>query len=127
MPVKLKIKVTREILERTKNCRSNDLVTNCAIAEAARDIFPDASLCDEYIHTIFYNDRRDSHASKYSIRLPKKARDFITAFDFSPAEYRATMSPIEFEISIPDAVIDRINIDELRPLLTNHPTLELVN
>lgn len=118
MPVKLKIKVTKEILERSKMCEMDKLIyENCAIACAIKDIFPLSKVWKTYIELPF--DIR--------IHLPQEAIIFISAFDMFAPCMRLTMQPIEFEIEIPDTVIEKINIEELRPLLENHPTLELIN
>ena len=122
---KLKIKVTKDILERSKKCLSNCSITptNCAIALAVRDIFPDAYV-DLYV---MYFDKKDvgDYLAPPAI-LPINAVSFIQEFDSKSPSARVKMPEIEFEISIPDEVIEKINIDELRPLLQNHPTLELV-
>lgn len=111
----LKIKVTKEILERSKMCGSGNLnpSQNCAIALAVRDIFPDATIGVECIHV------------GRVIWLPMEAQKFIERFDrIGPLE-RLRMEEIEFEVKVPDEVINQINIEELRPLLENHPTLQL--
>lgn len=117
--IKLKITVTKEILEKSKLCLGL-AAENCAIALAVRGVFPKAVVgLDAIFLCVFERDPK--------IALPEEAKEFISEFDcLTPAE-RVNMNPISFEIEIPDAVIDRINIDELRPLLVNHPTLEIVN
>jgi hypothetical protein len=124
---KLKIKVTKEILERSKRCGikkygvpKKEVGESCAIALAVRDIFPMAhvtrwNICSEGIDVL-----------KSYIKLPTEATHFIDLFDTAGEEMRTSIPEFEFEISIPDEVIEEINIDEIKPLLVNHPTLELI-
>jgi hypothetical protein len=116
---KLKITVTKEILEKSKNCgHENKLISqSCAISLAVIDIFPNVSVGADSI--------LDMSTGLY-MELPEVAKKFIDSFDWANPEERVKMNPISFEIEIPNEVIEKINIDELRPLLVNHPTLELV-
>lgn len=131
MSVKLRITVTKEILERSKNCGVTggnlikEMPTNCAIALAIRDIFPNAFV---EIKGIFLDAKSylNFYVCKADIELPQTAKDFIDVFDWADPEDRIALKPISFEIEIPDSVIDQINIEELRPLLANHPSLQLV-
>lgn len=121
---KLRITVTKEILERTKDCLSEDkgVISNCAIAVAAKDLFPLAKVFCNYISI----PRRLSHKEDY-ITLPEEAIEFIQQFDLSTPQGRVAMEPISFEIDVPDEVLEQISIEELRPLLENHPTLQFVD
>ena len=119
---KLKIKVTKDILERSKMCGTNEGETvsqNCAVALAIRDIFPLAAVDGDNIWPNF------SLADEL-IPLPKDARVYIIEFDNTHPVERPCLPEIEFEIQIPDSVIEKINIEELKPLLENHPTLQLI-
>lgn len=116
---KLKIKITKQILEKSKYCGTDGhqwdaMSSGCAIALALRDVFPDALVRTENI--IIYKGDFDSLVS-----LPAKAKFFIVRFDRSTPEQRVLMPEFEFEIDIPDEVIEKINIDDL----VNHQTLEL--
>lgn len=118
---KLRITVTKEILERSKMCgvAAQTSVENCAIALAVRDVFPKARVWMTHINT---------QMGDYGphIILPVEASVFISEFDDRDPEERVKMNPIAFEIEIPDEIIEKINIDELKPLLENHPNLALV-
>jgi hypothetical protein len=122
MPVKLKIKVTKAVLNESKNCGilngGKPMATNCAIAVAVRDIFPNAIVTKSSIG-LFGFDRE-------IIENDQKTMDFITKFDSSFPEQRPSLPEFEFEMSIPDSVIEEIDIEELKPLLENHPTLHLI-
>lgn len=129
MPTTLRIKVTKDILEKSKFCGGsfeieNDIASNCAISISIRDVFPEAYV--EYSGIYLSKERRDKHFPFPDIRIPTVARNFITAFDVKKPYQRVQMNEIEFEVEVPDEVIEKINIDEIRPLLLNHPTLELV-
>ena len=71
--MKLKIKVTKDVLKRSINCNSLQagVSKNCAIAVAIRDIFPNASVgvFDMYILGVG------------NVDLPENAREFISKFD----------------------------------------------
>ena len=129
----LKIKVTKQILEESKYCGMN--MQSCAVARAVRDIFPNASV--HFKHIFPFGTLEFSHESNVDkivkklgvggvINLPEDATDFIRQFDSCPNICRSSLPEIEFEISIPDEVIEKININEITPLLQNHPTLELI-
>ena len=125
MPVPFKIKVTKEILELSKRCGSEELEIigeNCAIALALKDIFPDLNVTGEFIYPfgIDYKERW----SKLKIALPKIAQDFIKVFDSLSAipNQRLRLPEFEFEIAIPDEIISEINIDEITAL--NYPSLQ---
>lgn len=122
MPTTLKISVTKEILEKSKMCGIGELKgrsKSCAIALAVRDIFPDASVGGNYFDAF--------QGFGETVRLPQEAIQFILTFDSISPDERVRMIPIAFEVMIPDSIINQINIDELKPLLVNHPTLELIN
>jgi hypothetical protein len=126
MSIKMKIKVTKEILRKSMWCGtpsgSSDVVSNCAIALAVRDIFPNASVG---IYTMSFGLNTDS------IELPSVAKKFIECFDqlrLKPYK-RLLLQEIEFEIQIPNEVISRIgngNIEEVKTIIQNSETLELV-
>jgi len=134
---KLTIKVTREILKRSKMCGKDALriiATNCAVSLAVRDIFPDAWVGRTFIHPfgltpamIEEDDEFKEENDEYKILMPPKVRIFIADFDTSSAESRVRMPELEFSVNISDKVIEKINIDEIKSLLINHPTLILAN
>lgn len=63
----------------------------------------------------------------YSIPLPASARVFIANFDScNSREEKLAMGTLEFEIGVPEGLINAINIDEIKALLQDHPTLEIV-
>lgn len=139
MSTTLQIRVTREILKKAAYCghikekgkwlHSDDesvcVASNCAIALAVRDIFPNALVEPFHIHP-FGNEMFGACYSE--IDLPKKATDFIMAFDDLMPEDRRIMEPLEFEVEVPDDVLKHaFSIEDLvKELLSNHPTLKVV-
>lgn len=124
--MKLTIKVTKEILERSKMCKGDDpqhdIHENCAIALAVRDIMPKAVVTRMHIKPFGWGQLFEIQPS---IPLPVAAIDFIGKFDDAIPEERVLMPEIEFDIELPEYFIDSVNIDEIKPLLENHPTLSL--
>lgn len=117
MPVKMIIKVTSEILSLSRDAWCGD---GCAIELAVKSIFPDASVSAVSIFPFGVN------ALCPQIPLPYVAQDFIRTFDVCQPEERVELMELDFTISIPDEIIEKIDIEVLRPLLENHPTLQLV-
>lgn len=128
--MKLQINITQEILQKTKNCSvfNGDMGTSCAIAEAVRDIFPNAQVSEDCIR---FAEASSKGAIQLNFRseviyLPLKAVAFIQKFDkFSPSE-RIKMEPISFEIIVPDSLIEDIDISEVEEILKTSLTLQLV-
>jgi len=116
--MKILIKVTKEILERSKYCNFAicDVTANCAIALAVRELFPEASVgCETMM------------LAGCSVRLPNEASLFINEFDSNGPVHRQLMPPISFEIDVPDYVIDQIGIGQVYKALSESKTLEHVN
>ena len=124
MSTKLRIRVTRDILQKAAYCghikengkwtasdhESVAVACNCAIALAVRHIFPLAIVGPDTI--IPFGDTK--YSSCFSeIQLPIEAQCFIREFDdLMPAD-RKTMTPLEFEVEIPDDVLQHaVRIEE---------------
>lgn len=131
---KLRITVTKEILDRSKYCGEpgfgdisafENHSSNCAIALAIRDVFPKAFVETEYIFIDEISYKKFPMPG--DIKLPAEATDFINTFDLLDPAGRSLLPELTFEISIPDEIINQINIDELKPLLENHPTLAILS
>lgn len=123
--MKLKIQVTKQHIKDAMFCglKSSAVNTNCAIALAVRDIWPNAAVGMEAIST--GGNGGDYLGFKPDINLPSKATEFIREFDTlrDKCESRLNISPITFTIDIPDSVIDRIDISAVE----RSETLELIN
>jgi hypothetical protein len=125
--MQLKIKVTKEILEKAKYCgiEKGSVGTNCAIALAVREIFPDAFVAKWEILPFFNDELSPQEMELYAIKLPQKATEFISKFDNGSYWSRVKMEPIEFTVTVPKIVIDKINTEELKPIIEQSKTLEL--
>lgn len=123
----LTITVTKEILEKSKMCGhvngNPNFGSDCAFALAVRDILPHAHLGkDKCFPFGLYNPDR---SLKRSFALPSKVKRFIERFDNTAPASRPSLPVGSFDIELPDWVIKRIDISELKPLLENHPNLKL--
>lgn len=120
MPVPFTIKVTKDILELSKECGIYKDVTsigkNCAIALTLKDIFPDVFVSDEDIYPFGVDNKNPSH--NFTIPMPKIARDFVKVFDSLSAIHnlRLRLPEFEFSIDIPDEIISEIDIEEVATL-----------
>lgn len=124
--MKITIKVTKEILEKSKMCSNGDEVgENCAIALAVRDIFPNAFVGGTWISP--------AGTSGFSapISLPVEAQRFIWWFDMLGKDkenghrLRPQMTPIQFDVDIPESIVDSIGIEEITEIINKSETLEL--
>lgn len=112
--MKIKIKVTKEILRKSANCHE---VHNCAIAQAVREIFPGAMVGLETIA---------SPSLGFIDSLPDEAQEFVLDFDHNTPEKRLLMPELSFQIDVSNEVINKIGIDEVHRILSESKTLELV-
>lgn len=152
MSVKMKIKVTKGILFESRMCslkidkrdgkikhlsdidlddlsvedQQFEVIRHCAIAVAIRELFPFGAIGSQSIMP-FYYDRKVGASSAYDIRLPGEAVNFIHQFDrLITVEERLAMPELEFEVNIPDCVIDKLELPDLSEYLKESKTLELV-
>lgn len=125
--MKIKIKVTKDILYASRMC-GDDAGFNCAIALAVREIFPNAWVETHKIKTSLTEDGlRLTPIDRGSIDLPEEATRFIRAFDERKPEERILMTPIEFEVTVPNEVINEIDISNMYKVLSESKSLELVS
>lgn len=125
----LKIKVTKEILQRSMLCGTEEgpssVGFNCAVALAVREIFPDAGVAGPFMRPFAMSDVPEIYDME--INLPSFVSDYIARFDglvIRPLE-RLDLPEIEFDINLSDEVIEQIDIEEVKQLLTTSKTLEL--
>lgn len=116
--ITLKIKITKDILVRSSFCDGSKINENCAFAVALRDIFPDARVG---YTTVFLS------TSEAYFGISQDMTDFIREFDHSTPEERKTLPEQEFEVEIPDYILETINIDEVTETLKDHPVLTLTH
>jgi hypothetical protein len=121
MPVQFTIRITKEIIEQCKSCgtenNKQDIGSNCAVAFALKDIFPDVYVTDYYIFPFGMNTE---NGKNMKITMPVIAQQFIKLFDgFSlMPNLRPLLPEFEFTIDIPAEVIDQVNIDEVMEFLS---------
>ena len=128
--MKLKIKITQEVLEATKMCGIDRFILkgsisfsysqNCAITNACRELFPNCFTLDK-IYMINKYDYRITIAN-----LPVCATNFIDQFDKATSEERVKMKPFEFEIELTEEALDLISIDQITKVLETSTTLKVV-
>lgn len=116
LPTQLKIFITKEILEQSKYCGTEqgmaEISRHCAIATALADMFRQVYVSGNFIYP-FGIEHNQAKAAK--IPLPLIAQQFIKLFDgfrLTP-HLRLLLPEFEFTIEIPDEVIEQINIDEV--------------
>jgi len=123
--MKIKIKVTKDILKKSMMCGTKDfegtISTNCAIALAIRDIFSRASVGVNHFSVLSKN-------GMVQIELPEKARKFISSFDglFITPQARLDLPEMSFEVDVPSELINQIGISQVYKVLSESKTLELV-
>jgi hypothetical protein len=138
--MKLKIKVTKEVIEASRFCGCSSgnykIVESCAIALAIREIFPAAKVQRKVLFPFGYTHVTVSADSLFGynkegkempkIDLPPKAIRFIKSFDLMGSTARLRLQPIEFEIVVPEEVIKAISIEEVTSTISKSKTLEIV-
>ena len=116
MPVQFKIRITKEIIEHCKKCgvenNKREIGSNCAVAFALKDIFPDVYVTNYYIFPFGIDAEKEKDVK---IAMPVIAQQFIKLFDgfYLMPNLRPLLPEFEFIINIPGEVIDQVNIDEL--------------
>jgi hypothetical protein len=124
--MKIKIKVTKDVLKRSQFCgRGTAVSTNCAIAVASQEFFPGCAVTydtmgEPIIRYLLVN------VGWIGILLPPIAERFMKTFDESHPKQRITMPESAFEIEVPEEVIQSIGISEAYRILSESKTLELV-
>lgn len=137
--MKLQIDITKEILSQTKNCSTtdeNEIGTNCAIGKAIHDIFPYSHVSRSTIEFFQSDDHRIKwllglatfriQQSLASVVHSEKVKKFVWLFDQSSPKMRENMAPISFEVDIPDAVIETIDIEDVKRIINETSHLNLV-
>lgn len=121
--MKIKINVTKDVLERSKMCGFvPGLITeNCMLAIALKDLFPYSVVVVTTVNLL------GGFGADYDqIKLPKNAIKHREIFDCLQPNGRANMSPFSFEIEVPEYVIEKIGLSQIYKVLSESPTLELV-
>ena len=112
MPVNFKIQVTKEIITQCKEVgalNNADIIGNkCPIAIAVKHIFPEVHVTNFYLFPFGMH-------TENKIPLSPIAQNFIKLFDSLSMipRTRLIIPAFEFEIEIPDTVLEQIDIGEL--------------
>lgn len=120
MSIQFKIAITKEIIERSKNCgienEAHTIGKNCAVAIALNVIFPDVYVSGYYIFPFGNNPLKEENVK---IAMPVIAQQFIKLFDgfYLTPNLRLLLPAFEFTIDVPDEVIEQIDIDEIRRVI----------
>lgn len=121
----LTINITKDVLKEAMYCGTQgsglSASSHCGIAVAIRDIFPNALVG----LNSFTVDSVAEHLTEIS--LPMNARKFISNFDWlvlTPSK-RLDMEEFSFDITLPDKVIETIDIEEVKQILKDSKILQL--
>ncbi|HLK30890.1 MAG TPA: hypothetical protein VKT28_20100 [Puia sp.] len=112
MPVNFKIQVTKEIIAQCKEVGvlgNADIIGNeCPIAVAVKHIFPDVHVTNFYLFPFGMN-------TENKILLSPIAQNFVNLFDSLSMipRTRLLIPAFEFEIEMPDSVLEQIKIEDL--------------
>ena len=112
MPVNFKIQVTKEIIRQCKDVGvfdNADIVGNkCPIAVAVKHIFPDVHISNFYLFPFGMH-------TEIKMPLSPIAQNFIKLFDSlcQIPRTRLIIPAFEFEIEIPDTIVEQVDIREL--------------
>ena len=127
--MKLTILITKNILKQSKNCLMMP-GQNCAIGKAIYALFGARSsvgtdLINIYSEGIFTLE--DTYRKKvlYTIPLPQIAQDFIDEFDNLGPYARVQMTPIAFDINIPEELVSSLGLDYIHNVVNEQPQLAL--
>lgn len=129
--MKLKIFITKNILEQSKNCNSQNMIgQNCAIGLAIYALFGARSWVSLnsisiYDKSIYCKDDFIYCFPVANIKLPGIASNFIENFDGKTPEQKVKMNPISFDIEIPEKVVDLLGLTYIHQVIELQPQLEL--
>jgi hypothetical protein len=122
--MKLKIKITKSVIDRSLNCGTDgrSISQSCGIAVAIRDLFPKAAIWGE-------DWTSNTSLSCQFIKSTEDMKDFVIEFDSYLGDVQKLYSLVgkEFEIDIPDEIIDEIGISQATQIINTSESLELVS
>jgi len=124
--MRMKVKVTQSCIDRfnewdRKSVRGHGYRLNCLVAQAVRELFPNAGvgfhIIDTHIEGMEFVDR--------IIDLPHTVTEQIRLLDARRVTgYKPV--PFEFEIDVTMKIIDSISIGQAYKVLSESPTLEFI-
>lgn len=132
--MKIKIKITKEILKESWLCspeickqRGSSVGESCAFALAVRDLLPKAAV--GYSDIFPFGSNWGSGITPVCFPITQAMKSFIIQFDRSTPLMRLKFDEEEFELELPDWVVDNIgdgNVEETKRIISQSKTLELV-
>lgn len=131
--MKIKIHVTKEMYRRSMMCGMTEhavVGTNCAIALAVRKIAPRALVSDAVIlwdSDFLINGHFVAVPERDTSILPIEATIMIRRFDGASPIERLSLPEFSFEVDFPDALVEKIGIEEVKEILRKSETLELAS
>ena len=125
--MKLTIFITKNILTQSMHCEEM-IGQNCAIGKAIYALFGARSLVHSEAIKIYSKDIFEamdiiSNPFLYQIPLPDEAMDFIYKFDGCTPLERAEMTPIAFDIDIPEELVSSLGLGHVRKVISEQPQL----
>jgi len=132
--IKLKVKVTKEILKESMmcGCFSPKVASNCAVALAVREIFPEAKVACNIFYP-FRPTKRARTVKDLTTRVITSTHDgeeFIRQFDNLKCapEKRLELPETVVTLDITDEIIDHLStmIPNYEEVVNAQPNLELV-
>lgn len=133
--VKLKIKITQKLIDESVGCQMRN--DSCLFARALREIMPEARVSLMYIFPtdllyqasvepiMYHNPVEKGFAFNHGDAITSYIREFDKTYG-RPEIYK-DIKPAEFELEVPDWAIEAaINIDDVKKILENSETLELI-
>lgn len=114
MPTTIRIKITNEILKESLYCGKintcKSIGETCAFALAVRDIFPNAIVLPDCMIPFPPTDWK---MDAKSINISKEMKQFIKCFDDMTVSQRTFLTEKDFNLELPDWVIDQIDISSI--------------
>jgi len=104
---------------------THQIENNWPIAFALADIFPKVYVTNYCIFPFGIDGDKEK---EIKIPMPLIAQQFIKLFDgfYLMPDLRPLLPEFEFTIDIPDKVIDRVNIDEMKELINSSKHRKLI-
>jgi hypothetical protein len=118
----LHIHITKEIIFQSLHCDADNdfyrMGKNCAIALALREFFPEAHVTSLFIFPFGMDDKK---TKDLKIPLPLVAQQFVKLFDgfHLVPNLRLLLPEFDFIIELADEIIDAINIDDIKEVVSN--------
>jgi len=111
--MKLRVKITKALLEEAKDCKNN--AEDCVVACAFKRIMKNP-ICG--FHTV-----RDQSTTADHLVLPQEATDLIIKFDGTPVNKRVNLPETSFDVFLSEEDLKHLDLS----LIEKAECLELIN